>query len=552
MAELESKRQAKKQTIVKIDQRRKAVSGVRKADRHEAVAKRRLTIPSGQVSGGLEYHKNALTAAHLIMAPSSEGELLGALATLSSALSETEGPLTAELLSTGVMGAVTRLLSTPHDAVQFEILRIMTNIAAGEYEHARTVLEALPSLVALLSCGNNALSEQACWVLGNLAADNDEFRCAVIVAGTCYPIAAILKAGAESCSEVASTSSPSSSHLCTATWCISNVSRPGNSQLGKPFVELGLPSTLLKLLSHPDVVVATEAAWALTFATASDEMSSNLMTHGAASTFGEALERSCGTSSSSSLACPVLRSIGNLVAIGEEYAESMLSIPSVLASLATIFVVGRDRSTRSLVKEATWVVSNLSAGPLSHKNAVASSGLIVPIAALLRNGEFVLQREALFALANTVLVGRGVQESALIAGLLELDIVTSCVALLQASDHDLVLASLALLEGVLHHAPHAPRLVEEAGGLEALDDLSFSCHTDDIKVAAARLVDAFYGDEYGEDTYPAEEGGGGGAAAAGGGLSAQLGPTTALFGGQLPTQGAGRGRQMTLPSWMSS
>jgi hypothetical protein len=80
----------------------------------------------------------------------------------------------------------TRPPTAVHDTSALTHLRVvlprqvswcLTNIAAGSHAQTQHVLSACPCLITFVLPGPSAqLQEQACWVLGNIAADGAEYR----------------------------------------------------------------------------------------------------------------------------------------------------------------------------------------------------------------------------------------------------------------------------------------------------------------------------------------------------------------------------------------
>lgn len=67
-----------------------------------------------------------------------------------------------------------------------QLFRCLTNIAAGDYEQAREVLQAVPNIILVLDSdvSSMAVREQVCWTVGNIAGDCDQFR-QVLLANGC-------------------------------------------------------------------------------------------------------------------------------------------------------------------------------------------------------------------------------------------------------------------------------------------------------------------------------------------------------------------------------
>jgi len=592
--------------------RRQQTMSVRKADRHAKVATRRLMPSSASEDvddaadpavAAAAVRDRARAAVAVLLSPPSEAELLAAVRSLCGALSHETYPPMGAVVAAGAVGVLAQLLASPNDALQLEALRCLTNVAAEGEAHARAVLVALPALVALAAGGHPGLAEQSCWVLGNLAAESDGLRGAVIAAGAVAPLSATMTAAcAPGPAAAAAAAALPSSRLCTTAWALGNLMRPGAAPLSCFMAAdagptgCALPTALLALLGHPEAVVGGEAAWALSFLTArpDDTAHAALLALGGAAALANALARAAAANP---LATPVLRVIGNIVSVGEAAAEGMLAAPDFLPSLAGIFAAnaaapaagfggsgtGEAGVPRGLVKEACWVASNLLVGPPRHRALVLAkpteggADLLPSLAAALTGGGgFDLEREALFAVAAAA-GPRPFDAPVARRALYELGCLGPAVRFVTAGDSGAAGAALDLVEAALRCGePGGARAVEAAGGLEALDELHYSgtC-AEHLQARAAGLVDEFFGDEYGasDDDDDDAGGGGGGGGGSGSGCSGFPAPHPGSFGfGFTPPPGvvagalagpaagaggvglppAGRGRGMTLPSWMTA
>lgn len=105
--------------------------------------------------------------------------------------------------------------------------------------------------VALLSCPDEEVREQAVWALGNIAGDNVDFRDHCLACGVMQPLLALVVPQAKV------------PLLRNATWTISNLCR-GRPQ---PSFELILPalSSLRMLLQIDDDEILIDACWALSY-----------------------------------------------------------------------------------------------------------------------------------------------------------------------------------------------------------------------------------------------------------------------------------------------
>jgi len=166
----------KEDSGIKTERRRREVVTVRKLGREAEMAKRRLASSCSTQISAENFELIATTASQVILAPQSEGQLLEAIKTLIEALSHSEEMSIDKILKTGVVERLCQLLSNPNDELQIEILRCFVNISADVPIIARSVRSALPILVTLLCTQHPRLTELACWVLGNLASEDDSLR----------------------------------------------------------------------------------------------------------------------------------------------------------------------------------------------------------------------------------------------------------------------------------------------------------------------------------------------------------------------------------------
>mmetsp|Transcript_2322 Transcript_2322/g.6182 ORF Transcript_2322/g.6182 Transcript_2322/m.6182 type:complete len:550 (-) Transcript_2322:174-1823(-) len=202
---------------------------------------------------------------------------------------------------------------------------------------------------------------------------------------------------------------------------------------------------------------------------------------------------------------PVLRVLGNMAA-GERAQSELIVRAGGIQALGQLLTASADR--RGLPKEICWILSNLTASASPPDVlALAQCGAAATLADLITGSTapFELRREAGWALTNAAIAADVTATAALVAGG---SLPAALVAVLQIPDAELVSVALAALQTLLAHGaalalqsgsalagsnPFAG-LVEEAGGLDAIEALQ-THENAQVYARAVALLEAHFGGE---------------------------------------------------------
>lgn len=425
-----------------------------------------------------------------------------------------------------------------------EVLWCLTNIASGQYEHTKLVLPAVPRLLQFLEGSNYLLAEHAAWVLGNIAADCEEFRQQLIANGAVAPLVKQLRNNA---------GAPELAKNCA--WALSNLAR-GVETPAKPFIDAGIIPVLTVGLHHGGAQVfneetVVEVAWLLSFLTAREEESLKLMLE---SHFVDLLLPYFATSNEL-LLTPLLRVFGNICCGSLDhhtdewqmpYVQRLLSADSVfLPKLRDFLEPSAAAQQAHLASESAWVLSNLAALDAQVVDQLVHAQFLPLLAQHFLEGTFEVKREVAFALTNIALTN-----AELLNQVLALNVLKGFLRMLTAADVAVVGNSLRFVENVLRVAPRGDMLIESNDGIDALENVQFQSGEEHLSRWAAALVNEFFGENYGVNSPPS---------AGGPSFSSfpSLGGDASMEGGQpfnlaAPSAGAGgrgRGAHMTTPAW---
>lgn len=137
--------------------------------------------------------------------------------------------------------------------------RCISNIATGNHEQTGAVIRAVPALLRILlgnqittgttsSVSYPSLQKDACWAIGNIAGDSDEYRSALLYCGALQPVVEFLLQSLVQWNNAFETEAQDSAtrdsaielhenSACTAIWTISNIAR--GSTPGEVFLSAG-------------------------------------------------------------------------------------------------------------------------------------------------------------------------------------------------------------------------------------------------------------------------------------------------------------------------
>ncbi|KAJ4905469.1 Importin subunit alpha-3 [Raphanus sativus] len=403
-------------------------------------------------------------------------------------LSREQNPPINDVIQSGVVPRVVTFLSrVDFPKLQFEAAWTLTNIASGTSQNTNVIIEsgAIPLFVQLLSSANEEVREQAVWALGNVAGDSP--KCRDIVLSCCAMLPLLSQFNEHT----------KLSMLRNATWTLSNFCR------GKPqpsFEQTSPALPFLKgLVQLTDDEVLTDACWALAY------LSDNTNEHIQAVIDSGVIPRIIQLLAhmSPAVLIPALRTIGNIVTGNDVQTQTVVD-HQVLPSLLVLI---KKNYKKSIKKEACWTISNITAGSSNQIQAVIEAGGIQALVWVLDNAEFEVKKEAAWGISNATTGGTHDQIKFMVSkGCIRpiCDLLTCpdpriAMVCLEAVENILVVGEAVKRSGLTGDENLFATLVEEAGGLEKIENLQ-SHDNEDIYQRSVKVLETFWTEDDGEET----------------------------------------------------
>ncbi|XP_072990595.1 importin subunit alpha-2 [Typha latifolia] len=418
-------------------------------------------------------------------------EILRALRRL---LSQSEVPPIKAALQAGAVPALVQCLSFGStDEQLLEAAWCLTNIAAGEPEETKSLMPALPLLIAHIGEKSaTAVAEQCAWALGNVAGEGEELRNILLAQGALLPLARLM---------LSNKGSPTR----TAAWALSNLIKGPDSRAANELIRIdGVLDSITQHLQKADDELATEVAWVVVYLSALSEKAISLLVKSDAA---QLLVARLVASESLQLLIPVLRSLGNLVAGSSYMIDSVLmSGHNITDQLLSGLIKCLKSEHRVLKKEAAWALSNIAAGTCEHKKLIFSSEATSLLMHLLSSAPFDIRKEAAYTIGNIcVTTEKDAEQPCIIVTHLVSLVNKGClpgfINLVRSADLESARLGLQFLELVMRGMPNGegPKLVEREDGIDAMERFQFH-ENEEMRNMANGLVDKYFGEDYGLDS----------------------------------------------------
>lgn len=418
---------------------------------------------------------------------------VGALQELRRLLSRSEFPPVDSALKAGAVPMLVQCLSfgSPDEQL-LEAAWCLTNIAAGNPEETKALLPALPLLIAHLGEKSYPpVAEQCAWALGNVAGEGEELRNVLLIQGALLPLARMMLPNR-------------GSTVRTAAWALSNLIKGPDPKAATELIRVdGVLDAIIRHLKKADDELATEVAWVVVYLSALSNIATSMLVK---SDVLELLLNKLATSNSLQLMIPVLRSLGNLIA-GDSRAIYAVLIPGreITDNAIEVLVKCLNCENRVLKKEAAWVLSNIAAGSVEHKQLIYSSEAVPVLLRLFSAAPFDIRKEVAYVLGNLcVAPTKGDDKPSLIlehlVSLVEKGGLPGFIDLVRSADIEAARLGIQFIELVLRGMPNGegPKLVEQEDGIEAMERFQFH-ENEDLRTMANTLVDKYFGEDYGLD-----------------------------------------------------
>ncbi|CAG9328922.1 unnamed protein product [Blepharisma stoltei] len=247
-------------------------------------------------------------------------------------------------------------LNNPQSELAFEVSWCLTNLALGPSYLIMEISKLIPAISAfIINPVNKMLAEQACWVLGNLAADSFDLRNGIRqVCGLVKGISALLQFKIPSLSAI-------------TCWTLCNLIRGSNPDISL-FVENGVIFPVLDLTQRdPNSDQCIEALWFLSLLTnnTSPEAFQQIFKEENISRFFLILS----SANDPKLIIPILRIFGNAF-LYYPYIDYLFN-----RNFIELLIQFLSTESSQIQRETAWLISNIVSCPREYIDILMSSNL---------------------------------------------------------------------------------------------------------------------------------------------------------------------------------
>ncbi|KAL7666336.1 Importin subunit alpha [[Candida] zeylanoides] len=418
----------------------------------------------------------------MIQAPDFDSQL-AATVKFRQILSREHNPPINLVIQSGVIPTLVSFMDASHsDILQLEAAWALTNIASGNSEQTRIVVEsgAVPLFVELLYSQSLEVKEQAIWALGNVAGDSSDFRDFVLSCGAMEPVLSLFN-------------STKMSLIRTATWTLSNLCRGKSPQPDWSIVQEAIP-TLAKLIYSMDSETLVDACWAISYLSDGTTEAIQAVVD---ARIPRRLVELLGHESTL-VQTPALRAIGNIVTGNDVQTQTVINA-GVLPALSPLL----NSPKETIRKEACWTISNITAGNTDQIQAVIDANLIPQIIRLLVSGDYKTKKEACWAISNAS--SGALTKPDQIRYLVSQGCIKPLCDLLSIADTKIIEVTLDALENILKmgeldkeskgsNVNENSLYIEEAGGMEKISECQNN-ENEKIYEKAFHIISKYFSEE---------------------------------------------------------
>mmetsp|Transcript_7086 Transcript_7086/g.10813 ORF Transcript_7086/g.10813 Transcript_7086/m.10813 type:complete len:373 (-) Transcript_7086:149-1267(-) len=331
-------------------------------------------------------------------------------------------------------------------------------------------MPACPAFIQALSGTNAKLKEYAIFALGNIAEDCLELRTIIVKMGALDPLAKLLH-------------SKDKVIVRTVCWAVSNILKGTNNEfILKEFHKYSFVKEFWRLLESKEPGIISQVCWSMCYLTSHNEEGTGKLIE---AKFPARIISALYKESPVAVILPALRTLGNMLAYNDKFNEQLLPMCKGILEFLALCV---KHEHRGIQKESIWVVSNILAGPPSHAKPVIQAGFIPVLLNHLKKSQFDIKREAVHALKNAS------RDDKVLNQLVKNGIVPPLLSLIRIQDIDTIRTCLHFVERILERVKNGASIVEEAGGIEALETVQM-IQNRDLWTHAGDLVDKYWGED---------------------------------------------------------